>query len=57
MNNILITITELTNGEIIKRPSSLCKTPYVADISLDSGVMVLGHTPSLGCCGLAEKRF
>ena len=53
--NILINISEITIGEIIKRPSSLCKTPYVADISLDSGVKILGHTPSLGCCGLAEK--
>lgn len=56
----------LYEASIIKRPSKLIKSPYVADISLyssekvgDSGekndVEFLGHCPSLGCCGLAEK--
>ena len=40
---------------IKSRPSKTCKTPYVADISLNNETY-LGHTPSLGCCGLADKE-
>lgn len=39
---------------IVKRPSSSCKTPYVADIEID-GCAYLAHTPALGCCGLSDK--
>lgn len=39
---------------IIKRPSRHIKSPYVADI-LVNDTEYLGHTPALGCCGLAEK--
>ena len=39
---------------ITKRPSASCKTPYVADISLDEK-SELAHTPALGCCGLSDK--
>lgn len=51
---------ELYRAIIIKRPSKSIKSPYVADISLfQEDILVkhefLGHTPSLGCCGLAEK--
>lgn len=43
-------------GKIIKRPSKLCKTPYVADVMIDDHTEeILGHSPSLGCCGLADK--
>lgn len=44
----------LTKALIIKRPSAKIKSPYVADIIVDN-VTYLGHTPALGCCGLAEK--
>lgn len=46
-------INNLVEGEIIKRPSKYIKSPYVADIQLlDKNV--LGHTASLGCCGLSD---
>ena len=44
----------LFEGTIVKRPSSKCKTPYVADILNEDGNQILGHTASLGCCGLAD---
>jgi DNA-binding sugar fermentation-stimulating protein len=46
----------LFRATIIKRPSKYIKSPYVGDIKLDDDDKeYLGHTPSLGCCGLAEK--
>ena len=53
----LIQFTETVQGEIIKRPSQFCKTPYVADVIIDDedASQIMGHSPSLGCCGLAEK--
>ena len=42
-------------GQVIKRPSQYIKTPYVADIKCsDTLEQVLGHTASLGCCGLVD---
>jgi DNA-binding sugar fermentation-stimulating protein len=42
--------------QVIKRPSAYCKTPYVADVSLDSDMDTsLAHCPALGCCGLSDK--
>jgi DNA-binding sugar fermentation-stimulating protein len=55
MENILFKINNICEGVIIKRPSAHCKTPYVADVSLENSSSILGHSPSLGCCGLAEK--
>lgn len=46
-------INNLVEGEIIKRPSKYIKSPYVADIQL-LDKSVLGHTASLGCCGLSD---
>jgi DNA-binding sugar fermentation-stimulating protein len=52
---LLLKIDKLIEGEIMKRPSKYIKTPYVADISIDKDSKpVLGHTASLGCCGLAD---
>ena len=47
----------LIKAKILKRPSKLCKSPYVADIttSLDNSQEFLAHTPSLGCCGLTHN--
>jgi DNA-binding sugar fermentation-stimulating protein len=45
----------LKKAYIVKRPSAHIKSPYVADIIVD-GENYLGHTPALGCCGLAEKE-
>jgi DNA-binding sugar fermentation-stimulating protein len=47
-------LNDLSEGTIVKRPSSKCKTPYVADILNEDGNQVLGHTASRGCCGLAD---
>jgi len=53
--SLLLKIDNLIDGEVIKRPSRFIKTPYVADIKIcSSSSMILGHTASLGCCGLAD---
>lgn len=52
---LLLTLENLVEGKVVKRPSAFIKTPYVADIALDEGSRsILGHTASLGCCGLAD---
>jgi DNA-binding sugar fermentation-stimulating protein len=52
---LLLKINELIEGEVIKRPSKSIKTPYVADIKIsEDSKIILGHTASLGCCGLAD---
>ena len=46
--HILCELKDLTHGCVMKRPSATCKTPYVADISLQndsSEAFILGHTP------------
>ena len=53
--SLLLTIENLVEGTVAKRPSKFIKTPYVADINVvDKADTVLGHTASLGCCGLAD---
>ena len=53
--SIILKLNDLIEGEVIKRPSKYIKTPYVADIKICStSNMILGHTASLGCCGLAD---
>jgi DNA-binding sugar fermentation-stimulating protein len=51
--SLLLKIDGLIEGAVVKRPSKFIKTPYVADI-LKNETTVLGHTASLGCCGLAD---
>lgn len=53
----LLSLTGVKRGLITSRPSKVCKTPYVADVILDGRDIdeELCHSPSLGCCGLAEK--
>lgn len=46
-------LDNLMEGQIVKRPSKYIKCPYVADIICENEE-VLGHTASLGCCGLAD---
>lgn len=53
-HQVLLTLTGLTEGEVVSRPSKLIKSPYVADILGHEGTNVIGHTASLGCCGLAD---
>lgn len=55
MSILLLQLGEVFRGEVIKRPSKQCKTPYVADVQLENGEEILGHSLSLGCCGLADK--
>lgn len=53
--SLILKLNDLIEGEVIKRPSKYIKTPYVADIKICStSDMILGHTASLGCCGLAD---
>lgn len=53
--SLLLKLDNLIEGTICKRPSKYIKTPYVADIGICStSQMILGHTASLGCCGLAD---
>jgi DNA-binding sugar fermentation-stimulating protein len=51
-----MSIGNLIEGTIAKRPSKIVKSPYVADIIPISkeNEEILGHTASLGCCGLAD---
>jgi DNA-binding sugar fermentation-stimulating protein len=54
-SNFMLKIDNLIEGTVCKRPSAYIKTPYVADIiPLDKDDSILGHTASLGCCGLAD---
>lgn len=51
----LYKIDNLIEGQVVKRPSKYIKTPYVADVKLqESEELMLAHTASLGCCGLAD---
>ena len=53
--SLILKLDDLIEGEVIKRPSKLIKSPYVGDIKICStSNMILGHTASLGCCGLAD---
>jgi len=53
--SLILKLNDLIEGEVMKRPSKYIKTPYVADIKICStSNMILGHTASLGCCGLAD---
>lgn len=55
----LISFSNVKEGIVIKRPSQYVKSPYVADVLIsnmeDEENTILCHTPSLGCCGLADK--
>lgn len=52
----MLHVGPLLTGELLKRPSATCKTPYVADVHVDAlGHHVLAHSPSLGCCGLVDR--
>lgn len=56
---IILHKMEVMRAEVISRPSKTCKSPYVADVvelSGDVTPLILAHSPSLGCCGLADKN-
>ena len=50
---LVMKINELVEGTIVKRPSKLVRSPYVADVIINNNE-ILAHTASLGCCGLCE---
>uniref|UniRef100_A0A6C0JKH0 Sugar fermentation stimulation protein C-terminal domain-containing protein n=1 Tax=viral metagenome TaxID=1070528 RepID=A0A6C0JKH0_9ZZZZ len=56
MSKLLMKLHDLIEGKVVKRPSKMIKSPYVADIIplTKQNEEILGHTASLGCCGLAD---
>jgi len=50
---LILKIDNLVEGSIVKRPSKLVRSPYVADVVINN-TEILAHTASLGCCGLCE---
>lgn len=62
---ILISLNNLVEASVIKRPSKIIKSPYVSDLKInndDNNINdsndsneYLGHSASLGCCGLADN--
>ena len=57
MAALMLKIDGLVDGTIVNRPSKIIKSPYVADILLPTlNTTILGHTASLGCCGLADRE-
>lgn len=52
-NKMLMKINNLVEGQVMKRPSKMIKSPYVADVLYDDSE-ILAHSASLGCCGLAD---
>ncbi len=54
----IYTLSKLYKAKIINRPSKVCKSPYLADITVyddqDNVIEenVMAHSPALGCCGL-----
>jgi DNA-binding sugar fermentation-stimulating protein len=50
----LFQLESLIRGEVLKRPSKSCKSPYVADVMLNDDKIILAHAPSLGCNGLCD---
>jgi DNA-binding sugar fermentation-stimulating protein len=54
-------IPNLIEGTVVKRPSKMIKTPYVADVMIhgdseSESREVITHSASLGCCGLADAN-
>jgi DNA-binding sugar fermentation-stimulating protein len=54
MSMLLMQLSDLVQGQIVKRPSKIIKSPYVADV-MHGGCEILAHSASLGCCGLSES--
>lgn len=51
---MLYQLNNLVQGTVVKRPSAMIKTPYVADVLLSTQDKIIAHSLSLGCCGLAD---
>jgi DNA-binding sugar fermentation-stimulating protein len=50
---LVLKLDNLVEGSIVKRPSKIVKSPYVADVVINDAE-ILAHTAALGCCGLCE---
>ena len=50
---MIMKIENLVPGTVVKRPSKIIKSPYVADVNINN-TEFLAHTASLGCCGLCD---
>lgn len=50
---ILYSFPNLVQAKIIRRPSKTIRSPYVSDIIVNKKIY-LAHSPSLGCCGMAD---
>lgn len=54
LSSPLLNIGPLTPGTILRRPSSIIRSPYVADVVLPDGSVILAHSPALDVGGLAS---
>jgi DNA-binding sugar fermentation-stimulating protein len=58
METPLFALSKLYKARILARPSKVCKSPYLADITVyddHENVIeenVMAHSPALGCCGM-----
>uniref|UniRef100_A0A6C0IGQ1 Sugar fermentation stimulation protein C-terminal domain-containing protein n=1 Tax=viral metagenome TaxID=1070528 RepID=A0A6C0IGQ1_9ZZZZ len=50
---MIMKIENLVPGTVVKRPSKIIKSPYVADVNINN-TEFLAHTAALGCCGLCD---
>ena len=50
---MIMKIENLVPGTVVKRPSKIIKSPYVADVIINN-TEFLAHTAALGCCGLCD---
>jgi hypothetical protein len=49
---LLLQLSTLHVGFIMKRPSGTCKSQYDADVLFEDNTYLLAHTTSIGCCVL-----
>ncbi len=55
---VIYTLPKLYKAKILARPSKVCKSPYLADVTIydeQDNILeenVMAHSPALGCCGL-----
>ena len=58
METFIYTLPKLYKAKILSRPSKVCKSPYLADVTIyddENNIIeenVIAHSPALGCCGL-----
>ena len=52
----LVVLGPLERAQIVQRPSKAIKSPYVADVALESGGTALAHAPALDCGGLCSPQ-